>query len=321
MLSLIIPLYRSEENLARLFRELRAFAAKVPISFEVVFVIDGSPDRCDSILAQTSPTLPFLIQVVHLSRNFGAFAAIMAGLRHGRGDYFSVIAADLQEPLELVLEFLTVMRSGTSDIVVGRRLDRNDPLISSFQAKLFWSVYRKLINPEIPSGGVDVFGCTRVVRDTIVTFKEADSSLIALLFWIGFSRTSVSYERRERIEGRSAWTWRKKWRYAMNSIFNFTDLPIHFLLWIGFVGVAFSLFAGGTVFVMWLIGNVAVAGYTPIILSIFFFGALTILSLGIVGQYLWLSLQNARGRPTFIVRSVDTYAPMVGQAESITKQI
>ena len=314
MLSLIIPLYRSEKNLDRLFRELQAFAPRVPIGFEVVFVIDGSPDACDVILADTAPALPFETQVINLSRNFGAFAAITAGLRQGKGDYFSVLAADLQEPLDLILEFLRIMRAKEAEIVFGKRTERSDPLFSSLQSKLFWTIYRRLINPDIPRGGVDVFGCTRLVRDTVVALKEADSSLIALLFWIGFSRAFVPYKRQERQEGRSAWTWRKKWRYAINSIFNFTNVPINILFWIGSLGISFAVMVGGIVLIMRLVGKVSVPGYTPVVLSIVFFGALTVLGLGIIGQYLWLSLQNSRGRPSYIVRKVNEYSPRYDHA-------
>jgi polyisoprenyl-phosphate glycosyltransferase len=133
--------------------------------------------------------------------------------------------------------------------------------------------------------------------------KELNTSLIALLFWVGFRRMFVPYERRARLEGRSAWTIGQKFRYALDSIFSFTDLPIKALLLLGVVGTSAACIAGATVFVGWSLGHIPVLGYTPLMLVISFFGGLTALGLGIIGQYLWLSLQNTRGRPSYIVKS------------------
>src|SRR5271157_4309653 len=124
MLSLVVPLYRSEANLEDLFRELTKLASGIQIPMEVVFVIDGSPDRCGEVLAKSAGEFSFACKVVDLSRNFGAFAAIAAGLRHGTGDYFTVLAADLQEPPELTLQSLECLCSGQADIVFGYRLGR-----------------------------------------------------------------------------------------------------------------------------------------------------------------------------------------------------
>jgi len=305
--SLVIPLYRSEPNLPRLFEELRRLTTRVHMDFEVVFVIDGSPDRCAAILAEAVPNLPFDSQVVDLSRNFGAFAAISAGLRHAQGDYLAVLAADLQEPPELALRFLEILSSGKADVVFGTRAARADPVLSSLAASLFWSIYRRFVNPEIPRGGVDVFGCTRKVRDQLCQMREVETNLIALLFWVGFRRSFVSYHRLPRSEGISAWTFAKKLRYSMNSIFGFTDLPIRLLLAVGAVGAISALVLTLIVLIAWLMGTIKVLGYTPLMLSIVFFGGLTTLGLGIVGQYLWLCLQNARGRPAFIVNSIQSF--------------
>ncbi len=301
MLSIVVPLYRSEENLPDLFRELGRIAAGAPGEVELVFVNDGSPDRSAEIVAAELDRLPAPAQLVRLSRNFGAFSAIAAGLKHARGDYFAVIAADLQEPPELTLRFWEEMKSGRAEVVFGVRENRNDPALSMLASSIFWYWYRRLVNPEIPEGGVDVFGCNRQVRDQICAMKEVETSLVGLLFWVGFRRGFVGYERRERTKGKSAWTLRKKLNYLVNSVFNFTDLPLRLLMSAGLLGIVFSLVAGATVLWAKLSGNIMLPGYTATVLTIIFFGALTALGLGIVGQYLWLTLQNARQRPLYIV--------------------
>ena len=152
-----------------------------------------------------------------------------------------------------------------------------------------------------------MFGCTRAVRDHVAEMREVNTNLIALLFWLGFRRAFVPYERLARREGRSAWTFGRKLRYALDSVFAFTDLPIRALLLLGTAGTTFAIVAALTVFVGWSTGHVPVLGYTPLMLVITFFGGVTALGLGIIGQYLWLTLQNSRGRPNFIVKSATTF--------------
>ena len=307
MLSLIIPVYQNEEGIERLLTALVSLRRGLPDELEVVFVVDGSPDRSLEILRDRLPTTPLKSRVIVLSRNFGSFAAVRAGLQAGTGDYFAILAADLQEPPELVLQFLEVLQHDTADIVFGYRTRRVDPWLSELLSNAFWSLYRKFVVKDMPKGGVDIFGCTRKVRDRVLQFREVDTNLIALLFWLGFRRYFIGYARQDRLEGRSAWTLSKKFRYCLDSIFNFTDLPIQLLLYVGTVGIAIAVIFGSILLVESLRGLVPVPGYTPIIITISFFGALSCLGLGIIGQYLWRSLQNVRGRPAFVVSSATEY--------------
>ncbi len=309
MNSLVIPVYKNEANLDRLLAELVKLGGRVGAEFEVVFVVDGSPDRCLEILRERLPQFPLRTQLLSLSRNFGSFAAVAAGLERARGECISVMAADLQEPPELVLQFFDALGSGRADIVFGVRVRRSDPWLSEIASNAFWFLFRKLVIKDIPPGGVDVFGCTREVRDQLVQLQGIDSNLIALLFWLGYRREYIVYERQRRLEGKSAWTFRKKLRYCLNSVFNFTDLPIQLLLWSGSVALLLAVSSSLLVIVAKLRGDIPVPGYTATVLAIMFFGALTSLGFGIVGQYLWLGLQIGRRRPGFIVRSAEEHGP------------
>jgi len=275
----------------------------MPCRFEVVFVIDGSPDRCDEILRQRLPQASFDSQLIGLSRNFGSFSAIMAGLHAAAGDYCGVMAADLQEPPELMEKFHRVLHAGEADICFGCRTGRSDPWLTELTSSLFWWTYRRLVVREMHPGGIDVFACTRAVRDHVAQFRELNTNLIALLFWVGFRRAYIPYERRPRQEGKSAWTIRKKLKYCLDSIFNFTELPLLLLTYIGLTGICVSILVAAVVLVARLIGEISIPGYTPVVLAIMFFGGLSSLGLGIVGRYLWLTLENVRGRPGFIVQS------------------
>ncbi len=317
MLSLIIPLYKSEEGLSRLLAELLKLQQQLlPESFEAVFVVDGSPDRCYQILAERLPCVPLRSQLITLSRNFGSFAAIAAGLRSASGDIFAVLAADLQEPPELVLEFARILRANDADVCFGVRAERTDPWLAELMSTAFWNLYRRFVIKDMPPGGVDIFGCNRVVRDQLLSLPEVNSNLIALLFWVGFRRRFVSYRRMPRLEGKSAWTFSKKLKYSFDSIFNFTDLPIQGLLAAGLGTSVLSIVLGSIVVWGRLRGSIQTAGYTPIVLMIMFFGGLTALGLGIVGQYLWLSLQNSRQRPNFIVHTVQSFSENTSHEEN-----
>jgi glycosyltransferase involved in cell wall biosynthesis len=299
--------YRNEQNIDRLLAEICKLEERLEDDLEVVFVVDGSPDRSFEILRNQLPRLPLRSQLVALSRNFGSFSAVMAGLSVGSGELFAVLAADLQEPPELILQFHEVLKSDSADIVFGCRTKRADPWVSELSSNLFWFIYRKLVVKDMPKGGVDVFACSKAVRDHILRFREVSTNLIALLFWLGFRRRYIGYERAPRKEGKSSWTLAKKFEYCLNSIFNFTDLPIRFLLITGSTGSSLAVVAALIVLVAKLRGEVPVPGYTITVLFILFFGGLITFGLGILGQYLWLSLQNVRGRPNFLIATSERY--------------
>lgn len=307
MLSLVIPVYRNAENIADLLRAVQDICGALQGQLEVIFVVDGSPDDSGPKLAASLPQAGFPAHLVILSRNFGSFAAIRAGLEVGSGDRFAVMAADLQEPPELIVEFDRILRSGQADIVIGDRTTRADPALSRRFSKLFWRLYRRFVEADMPSGGVDVFGCDRRVRDQILLLQENNSSLVGLLFWVGYRRASVPYFRRERTTGRSAWTLRKKLRYVADSVFAFSDLPIVLLYRVGLLGMLASVCLGLVVLFGKLTGNIDVPGYATSILVIMFFGALNCFGLGVIGGYVWRTFENTKGRPNYIIASHHCY--------------
>jgi glycosyltransferase involved in cell wall biosynthesis len=308
MLSLVIPVYNNRENLPRLLRELATLSDRLGSRLEVLFVVDGATDGSLEYLHEQLPAWTVSSRLIELSRNFGSFSAIMAGLEQAAGDHVAILAADLQEPPELILEFERILAAGEADVVLGVRTGRADPWWSRWLSESFWHLYRWFVVRDMPRGGVDVFGCTRDVRDRLHQLTESHTNLIALVLWVGFRRAFVPYERQPRVDGRSGWTFGRKLRYAVDSVFSFTDLPIRALLLLGLAGTAFALVAGVTVFIMWALGRIPVLGYTPLMLVITFFGGLTALGFGITGQYLWLSLQNSRRRPNYIVKSTVAFA-------------
>jgi glycosyltransferase involved in cell wall biosynthesis len=269
----------------------------------VVFVVDGSPDNSFDILSEALQSFSLPAQLILHSRNFGSFAAIRSGMSHARGDNVAVMAADLQEPPELVVEFFRLLESDSADIVIGRREGRNDPTMTKVSSTMFWRIYRKYVFPDMPDGGVDIFACSREVRDVILALNESHSSLIGLLYWIGFRRVEVPYRRQERQHGVSGWSFRKKVRYLLDSVFSFTDIPLTVLIAVGAIGGIVTVVAGLVVFIAWLLGAVREPGYTPVMLVLLFSTFSLLTAHGIVGTYVWRAYENTKRRPTAIAMS------------------
>ncbi len=180
------------------------------------------------------------------------------------------------------------------------------PLLSRIPAHLFWSLYRRYVMPEVPPGGVDVFGCNRLFRDTLLQLEERHSSLIAQIFWLGFRRQSITYTRQKRQHGQSAWTLRKKVNYLIDSVFAFTDLPIRLLMRIG-GGIVLSAFLGIAALIARLLGLVAVPGYAMTMCAVTLLGAANLLGLGIIGSYAWRAYENTKASPIAIPMKIDSF--------------
>lgn len=308
MLTLVVPVYRNEAGLPDLLDAVEGLHAQLQGQLEAVFVVDGSPDRSYAILRDALPQRRFSSRLLLLTRNFGSFAAIRAGLDAGTGERFAVMAADLQEPPDLVLRMNAVLQDEPVDVVVGVREARADPWRERLPAQLFWRLYRRYVVPEMPPGGVDIFACNRTFRDTLLRLQESHSSLVAQIFWLGFRRYTVSYARQQRRHGRSGWTLRKKLDYLMDSVFAFTDLPIRLLLRTGALGMLTAAVFGVVVAVARAMGAIDVPGYAMTVIVVVFFGGLNLLSLGIVGSYAWRAYENSKQRPLAITLRSEAFA-------------
>jgi glycosyltransferase involved in cell wall biosynthesis len=305
--SLVVPVYGNEPTLPALIEQIGSLAGELDDTLEAVFVIDGSPDGSLPLLRRLlSDETPFSAQLISLSRNFGSFSAIRVGLAAADGDFVAIMAADLQEPIELVGEFFVQLASGDYDVAVGVRTARDDPLMVSVYARTAWRLLRRFGQPDLPRRGVDVFGCTRQVAGHLIRLEESHSSLVGLLYWVGFRRIEVPYERVARTDGKSGWRFRRKVRYMLDNLFSFTDIPVLALIGIGLLGVGVSIIVAIAVFIAWLTRDVTV-GYTPLMLAIVFTASSILFSLGVVGSYVWRTYENTKGRPGAIPMSHERF--------------
>jgi glycosyltransferase involved in cell wall biosynthesis len=299
--SVIVPVYKNADSIPRLIQALTDMNETLDGKLEVVFVVDGSPDESFALLKKELGNMSFSAQLLAHSRNFGSFPAIRTGLMAATGEYFGVMAADLQEPPELLISFFKSLSNDECDVAVGTRNARKDPLSSRMASSIFWGLYRRLVVHDMPKGGVDIFGCNKAFREQLLQLSESRSSLIALIFWLGFRRKFIEYERQVRQEGKSAWTFKKKLEYMMDSVFAFTDYPIKLLIRMGATGSIIALLIGLMVVAARLSGAIEVPGYAATMVVVLLLGTLNLLGLGLVGTYAWRAYENSKQRPLAIV--------------------
>ena len=305
--AVVVPVYRNRESLRALVERLTSLNAELEDRLEAIFVVDGCPDGSDAALRQILSHEPLCSRLIVLSRNFGSFAAIQTGLAHTDAPFICVMSADLQEPVSFAAEAFHVLSAGSVDVVVGEREGRNDETGQTLASGAFWGLYRNLVNPDIPAGGVDMFACTQRVAGELVRLSESHSSLIGLLYWVGFRRTSILYTRQPRHSGTSAWTVRRRFNYLTDSVFSFTNAPLVFLQVLGALGVMISVLVGIAVLISWSVGAIGSPGYTPLILTIVGSTSAILLGLGIVGSYTWRAYENTKGRPATIVATIESF--------------
>lgn len=307
LMTVVVPVYRNQETLHELVRRLEEVSDRFDDRFEAIFVIDGSPDESGAVLRGLLNDSTLRSRLIWHSRNFGSFAAIRTGLSLASGQYIGVMAADLQEPARLLIDFYEALSSQEYDVALGIRRTREDRGAGEFIARSFWWIYRRWVQLEMPRGGVDVFACTRQVRDSLEALRESNSSLVGLLVWLGYRRVDVPYDRVSRKVGASGWTLRKKTRYLFDSMYSFTDLPINLLLAIGVTGVLLSLLGVVVVVSAWAFVGIRVAGYTPLMLTLLVVGSMTLFGLGVVGSYVWRTYENSKQRPGAVPMLSETF--------------
>ena len=191
MISLVVPVYLNEASIGELIEVVGRLDRALGRALEAIFVVDGSPDRSYERIEAALPASGLTAKLILLSRNFGSFAAVREGFAAARGDYLAMMAADLQEPEDLILAFFRTLASEPVDVALGVRTGRDDPSMSRIASAAFWWLYRRFVQPEIPRGGVDVFACNRAFRDHLLTLNETNTSLVGQII-CGRSRARSS---------------------------------------------------------------------------------------------------------------------------------
>lgn len=271
--------------------------------YEIIFVDDGSGDRSWEVIRQLREEDHHII-AVKLARNFGEHAALLAGITVSTGECVATKQADLQEESNLILKMYESWKKGNK-VVIAAREDRKDGAFADFFSGLYYRLIRRFVTDKMPEGGFDCFLLDRQAVQTLSGLNEPNSSLILQILWLGYPMDVVYYGRLEREIGKSRWTLKKKLRLVMDSFIGFSYIPIR-IMWI--TGILFFVFAVGlgisTIVEYFTVGT-PVAGWSTLIGVILLSSGLILWMLGILGEYVWRSLDAARRRPTFIIDQLE----------------
>lgn len=299
-LSIVIPVYYNEENLIPLYNDIKEKIIDViDYEYEIVMVNDGSKDKSYEVMLQLAEK-DENVKCISLSRNFGSHAAILCGLANCTGDCAAVKAADLQEPTELIIDMVESWKKG-NNVVLAVRADRQESKEQTMFANLYYWLTRKTALPDMPKGGFDVYLLDRKVINVLMQLDEKNSALTGQILWSGFRTDKVYYTRLQREIGTSRWTLKKKVRLVSDTLFSFSTLPITAVSVVGTLSCAGAVIWALVVFICKMMGLIDVNGWTTLFMFNLFSFGIIMLTLGILGSYLWRTFDASRNRPPYII--------------------
>ena len=304
-LSVIIPCYFNEDNIPVTARELVANEVNFPseVTFEYVFVNDGSGDDTLGALRQAQVQYPGRIRIVDLAGNVGSYDAIVAGMAHATGDCLAVITADMQDPPELMAQMYAHWQQGFK-LVIGNRQNREETGFAVAMAKVFHWLMKNLALRNIPDGGFDFVFFDRQVATEVVKLHERNSNVFYLMIWLGFAYVNIPYTRQKRKIGKSRWTMKMKIKLLVDSLLAFSFVPIRAISVLGLSLGVVALFYGFYVIALKIASPNEPAGWTTLMVVILFVSAFQMIALGVIGEYVWRGLDAARQRPLYVVDKV-----------------
>lgn len=302
LLSVVVPCFNEEEVLAETNRRLIAALEQQPLKFEIIYVDDGSSDSTPVLLRDLA-SRDSRLRVVRFSRNFGHQMAITAGLEHSSGDAVAIIDADLQDPPEVMLEFVHKWMEGY-DVVYGSRAERDgETAFKLWSAKAFYRCIDRLSDTRIPLDTGDFRLMDRRVVDALLAMPERDRFVRGMVSWLGFSQSGVSYRRERRAAGITKFSLFKMLRFAMDGIFSFSIVPLRLATWTGFAasGIAVIGIIGALIERIFGVPGL-VKGWTSMVTAILFIGGVQLICMGIIGEYIGRIYGEAKRRPLYILR-------------------
>jgi len=304
-LSVIIPCYFNEDNIPITVPELIANESNFPtgLTFEYVFVDDGSRDNTLQALLRARAQYPDRVRVVELVGNVGSYNAIVAGMAHATGDCMAVITADMQDPPELMVQMYDYWLKGFK-LVIGNRQDREETGLTKKFAETFHWLMKHLALSNIPDGGFDFVFFDRQVRDDVVRMQERNSNVFYLMVWLGYAYVNIPYVRRKREVGKSRWTVQKKIKLFIDSLLSFSYFPIRAIsvagIGLGTIALLYGLYVIG----LKIFEPQGPAGWTALMVVVLFVSAFQMIALGVIGEYVWRGMDAARNRPLYVVKSL-----------------
>jgi dolichol-phosphate mannosyltransferase len=307
--SIIVPVYNEEPNLLELYTRLvQVTDALKGHRWEFILIDDGSTDRSLEIISDLH-VRDSRVKALSLSRNFGSHVAIAAGLDHVHGDITIIMASDLQDPPELLGSLLDKWHEGYQ-VVWASRESRDDPLTKRLASTMFYKFIRRIALPNYPEQGTGSFCLLdRQVVNALRQFPERNRVTFGLISWVGFRQTQVSYQRAQRFAGHSKWGASKLIKTGLDATVMFSYLPLRMIMYLGML-VSFSSF----LFTLYIIAHALVAGtrvsgWPSIMVIMLMLGGVQLIVLGVLGEYLWRSLEEGKQRPLYIIQRSIGFTP------------
>ena len=321
MYSFLVPLYNEEETLPELVRRLSSIANRLDASTEIVLVNDGSRDNSVALLRQFQQQ-DSRICYISLARNFGHQIAVTAGLHFVRGDVVVILDADLQDPPELIPEMILQWRSGFQVVYAQRRARAKESVWKRGFAFVFYRVLARLSDVEIPIDTGDFCLLDRSVVDVLNRMPERTRYLRGLRSWVGFRQVAVTFDRDPRFAGDVKYTFRKSFKLAISGIVSFSQVPLRLAMYVGLFA-AFIALLMALLILYWriFVPNSPLAGFTMILVAIFFLGAVQLVSIGILGEYIGRIYEEVKGRPLYTVAEVSGFETLQPGSQDLEVKI
>ncbi len=301
MLSIVLPSYNEEQNIANTAKVLSELLESEQIDYELIFVSDGSKDKTYAEILKVAAENPH-VKGAEFSRNFGKEASIFAGMSLALGDAVIVMDCDLQHPPQVIPKMWKLWQEGY-EVVEGIKTSRGkESLAHKMSAGLFYKIMSKLIKMDMNASS-DYKLLDRKVVDVLLELPEKNTFFRALTFWAGFRTTTVEYEVQERLYGESKWSVISLMKYAISNATSFSTLPLQLVTVMGLISILFSVVLAIQTVIKYLLGS-AVEGFTTVILLVLIIGGFIMLSLGIIGHYIARIYEEVKGRPRYIISKV-----------------
>ncbi len=305
VISIIVPSYNEEQSLPYFYREIQRIQPdfeKLDVSFELIFVDDGSRDNTLSVIKSLREQ-DETVHYISFSRNFGKEAAIYAGLENATGDYAVLMDADLQDPPAYLMEMFLAIKNEGYDSVATRRVSRKgEPPIRSFFARLFYRLMNRISNTEIVDGARDYRLMRRPMVDAILSMTEYNRFTKGIFGWVGFKTKWIEYENVERVAGETKWSFWKLFKYSLEGIMAFSTAPLALASLIGVVMCGIAAIAIIFIVVRALLFGDPTSGWPSLACIIIFIGGVQLLCIGVLGQYLAKTYLETKRRPIYICR-------------------
>lgn len=299
-LSIVVPVFQNAANLNFTIPALLGLKKLPEVDLELIFVDDGSYDESFSILKSFYDQFPETIRIIKFTRNYGQIAAIQAGLRDADGHCVGVISADMQDPPELFAQMIDAWRGGAK-LVICERERRDDGFWGAVWSNIFWRLVSRYAVKDYPKNGFDFCLMDRCIVDKVSSFEEKNTHIFPLVFSFGYSYSIIPYERRRRSLGKSQWTFSKKIKLFIDTFVGFSYMPIRAISLLGVtVSLLSIIYAVGMIVAYFIYGN-PYTGWTTLAVLISTLSGLILMTLGIIGEYLWRILDGIRPRPSYIV--------------------